>query len=85
MNGSRRSSSSTSASFLDGLRVAPDRFSDRLLSLFELDGPDVVAAVERLAAGTAELVRERFPDLEVDGAGHGPNYAPGKRETAWTA
>ena len=57
--------------FLERLEIAPPDFADRLLSLFERDERGQVEELERLVAETAELVRERFPDFDVDAGWRG--------------
>jgi predicted nucleotidyltransferase len=68
--------------YLARLRIAPERFADRLLALFDLPERESVAELERLVAETAELVRDRFPDFHVDRGWRGADHAPGKREQA---
>ena len=45
--------------------LAPPRLAERLEALFDPDAKAAVAGLERLVGETRELVRERFPDLEL--------------------
>ena len=45
--------------------LAPPRLAERLEALFDPDAKAAVAELERLVGETRELVRERFPDLEL--------------------
>lgn len=70
--------------YLERLEVAPPSFADRLLSLFERDERGQVEELERLVAESAELVKERFPDFDVDAGWRGASHAPGQRFAAWS-
>ena len=71
--------------YLERLEVAPPNFADRLLSLFERDERGQVDELERLVAETAELIKERFPDFDVDAGWRGASHAPGQRFAGWSA
>lgn len=49
----------------DSFELAPPRVAERLEALFDPDAKAAVAELERLVGETRELVRERFPDLEL--------------------
>ncbi len=50
---------------VDSFELAPPRLAQRLEALFDPDAKKAVAELERLVGETRELVRERFPDLEL--------------------
>ena len=61
----------------DSFELAPPRLADRLEALFDPDAKSAVAELERLVGETRELVRERFPDLELPLARElGTRHAP---------
>jgi Nucleotidyltransferase domain len=61
----------------DSFEHAPPRLADRLEALFDPDAKTAVAELERLVGETRELVRERFPDLELPLARElGTRHAP---------
>jgi hypothetical protein len=50
---------------VDSFELAPPRLAQRLETLFDPDAKTAVAELERLVGETRELVRQRFPDLEL--------------------
>ena len=73
-----------SGDFLGRLELAPPDFQRRLHSLFELPESEATAQLESLVADTAELVAERFPDLDLSLEWGGNPTPPGSREAPWT-
>lgn len=62
---------------VESFEVAPPRLAERLETLFDPDANAAVAELERLVGETRELVRERFPDLELPLARElGTRHAP---------
>jgi Nucleotidyltransferase domain len=50
---------------VDSFELAPPELTERLEALFDPDANAAVAELERLVGETRELVRERFPDLDL--------------------
>jgi hypothetical protein len=50
---------------VDSFELAPPRLAERIEALFDPDAKKAVAELENLVGETRELVRERFPDLEL--------------------
>ncbi|HEX6679812.1 MAG TPA: nucleotidyltransferase domain-containing protein [Gaiellaceae bacterium] len=50
---------------VESFELAPPELADRLEALFDPDAKRAVAELERLVGETRELVRQRFPDLEL--------------------
>jgi len=50
---------------VDSFELAPPQLAKRLETLFDPDAKTAVAELERLVGETRELVRQRFPDLEL--------------------
>jgi predicted nucleotidyltransferase len=71
--------------YLERLEAAPPNLAERLLSLFERDEAGQVEELERLVAETATLVKQRFPDFDVDAGWRGASHAPGQRFASWRA
>jgi len=62
---------------VESFELAPPRLAERLEALFDPDANAAVAELERLVGETRELVRERFPDLELPLARElGTRHAP---------
>jgi hypothetical protein len=62
---------------VDSFELAPPGLARRLEALFDPDAKRAVAELERLVGETRELVRERFPDLELSLARElGTRHAP---------
>jgi hypothetical protein len=62
---------------VESFELAPPRLAERLEALFDPDAKTAVAELERLVGETRELVRRRFPDLDLSlprelGARHAP-------------
>ena len=62
---------------VDSFELAPRQLADRIEALFDPDAKAAVAELERLVGETRELVRQRFPDLELPLARElGTRHAP---------
>ena len=62
---------------VDSFELAPSRLAERLEALFDPDAKAAVTELERVVGETRELVRERFPDLDLPLARElGTRHAP---------